>query len=264
MAKDPAFLFYPGDYLRDTQCLSEKSQVAYDRIMCEHMRNISSDMNKIGVSQDQLNFFTKRLNEEEKADLLHVLKKEGALYQIEWVALSICKRRNYSESRAENRRKKPKEDMKSHLPHMENAIENENIERIIKQLESLNNIRIEDVQKNIYMFLVVEMAKIFVAAVPEYFFDKETDYSACLQIAYNIAEMKKWSKVEVLNGRMNDAIESWKTIVEFIKKDDWLNTRSLTDISTVKEWQRLVLKMKKPKKNGSGAIAEIGKTFEPD
>ena len=56
--KDPEFLFYPGDYLTDTQCLSEKTQVAYDRIMCEHMRNIC-------ISQKQLKFFTKRLSPDE-------------------------------------------------------------------------------------------------------------------------------------------------------------------------------------------------------
>ena len=72
--KDPAFLFYPGDYLRDTQCLSEKSQVAYDRIMCEHMRNIC-------ISQQQLNFFTKRLSDEEKDELLFLLNKTNDGFQ---------------------------------------------------------------------------------------------------------------------------------------------------------------------------------------
>jgi hypothetical protein len=83
MAKDPAFLFYPGDYLRDTQCLSEKAQVAYDRIMCEHMRNICKDVSKIGITKDKLNFFTKRLSDDEKNDLMNVLIKINTIYQIE-------------------------------------------------------------------------------------------------------------------------------------------------------------------------------------
>lgn len=120
MAKDPAFLFYPGDYLRDTQCLSEKSQVAYDRIMCEHMRNIC-------ITQEQLNFFTKRLNEDEKNELLFVLNKIKGGYQISWVSESICKRRSYSESRANNRKGKNKKDMKTHDNHMENENVNENV-----------------------------------------------------------------------------------------------------------------------------------------
>lgn len=113
MAKDPAFLFYPGDYLRDTQCLSEKVQVAYDRIMCEHMRNIC-------ITYEQLNFFTKRLSSEEKAELLHVLTKVEGGYQISWVAESICKRVSYSESRRKNKLGKSKNISLSYVNHMEN------------------------------------------------------------------------------------------------------------------------------------------------
>jgi len=118
MAKDPAFLFYPGDYLRDTQTLSEKTQVSYDRIMCEHMRNIC-------ISKQQLKFFTKKLNEEELEELMFVLKETSDGYQIDWVAESIEKRRAYSESRRNNRKKKANKDIKTYVPHMENEIENE-------------------------------------------------------------------------------------------------------------------------------------------
>ncbi len=123
MAKDPAFLFYPGDYLRDTQTMSEKTQVAYDRIMCEHMRNIC-------IRQAQLKFFTKRLNEEEKEELMHVLTQTADGFQITWVAESIVKRRAYSESRRNNRLKKPNNISKTYVEHMENENENENINKI--------------------------------------------------------------------------------------------------------------------------------------
>jgi len=122
MAKDPAFLFYPGDYLRDTQTLSEKAQVAYDRIMCEHMRYIC-------ISQAQLKFFTKRLNEDELEELMFVLVQVNGGYQIEWVADSINKRKAYSESRRNNRvgkkQKKRTNTSTSYDKHMENEIENE-------------------------------------------------------------------------------------------------------------------------------------------
>jgi hypothetical protein len=123
MANDPAFLFYPGDYLRDTQCLTEPVQVAYDRIMCEHMRNIC-------ISQEQLNFFTKRLDSEQKKELMHVLKKIPGGFQISWVAESIEKRRNYSDSRRKNREGKStntKKTSQSYVPHMENEDVNENV-----------------------------------------------------------------------------------------------------------------------------------------
>jgi len=126
MAKDPAFLFYPGDYLRDTQTLSEKAQVAYDRIMCEHMRYIC-------ISQAQLKFFTKRLNEDELEELMFVLVQVDGGYQIEWVADSINKRKAYSESRRNNRvgkkQKKRTNTSISYDKHMENEIENENVNK---------------------------------------------------------------------------------------------------------------------------------------
>ena len=115
MSKDPAFLFYPGDYLRDTQCFSEKVQVSYDRIMCEHMRNIC-------ISKKQLNFFTKKLNEDELEELKMALTAVNGGFQIEWVAESIIKRRAYSDSRRKNREKH----MLTYDKHMENENENEN------------------------------------------------------------------------------------------------------------------------------------------
>lgn len=130
MAKDPAFLFYPGDYLQDTQTLSEKTQVAYDRIMCEHMRNIC-------ISKKQLKFFTKKLNDDEIEELMFVLTEIDGGFQIDWVARSIEKRRAYSDSRRKNRSKSNKKStqknpvsydnhMRSYDKHMENENENEN------------------------------------------------------------------------------------------------------------------------------------------
>lgn len=121
MANDPAFLFYPGDYLRDTQCLSEQSQVAYDRIMCEHMRNIC-------ISETRLNFFTKRLSAEQKEEVANVLTKTDDGYQITWVSESISKRRTYSDSRRKNRigiKKDMNDICKSYDSHMDNENENE-------------------------------------------------------------------------------------------------------------------------------------------
>ncbi|WP_372938134.1 hypothetical protein [Seonamhaeicola sp.] len=136
MAQDPAFLFYPGDYLRDTQTLSEKTQVAYDRIMCEHMRNIC-------ISQSQLKFFTKKLNDDEIDELMYVLNEKDGCFQISWVAESIIARRNYSESRRKNRKGKTSKTSNnissSYDKHMENEIENEN-EVVIKEKDVYENI----------------------------------------------------------------------------------------------------------------------------
>ncbi len=157
MAKDPAFLFYPGDYLRDTQCLSEKAQVAYDRIMCEHMRNISEDMINITISQNKLDFFIKRLSVDERSELMHVLNKIGSSYQIEWVAISISKRKTYSNSRSDNRKKKNKKDMKTYVPHMENANE------ILSYSNNTGN--------NKFPELFKKMMESYLVLFPNYFLD---------------------------------------------------------------------------------------------
>jgi len=128
-------------------------------------------------------------------------------------------------------------------------VEYEYISKIISDIQELNKEELKETEKPIFMFLIVEMAKAFKSKNPEYPFNQEADYHACLKIAYHIAEMKEWSKHDVVNGRMNDCLSSWHIIIDFIKTDEWLKTRSLTDIGTVKEWQRLVMKMKanKPK-----------------
>lgn len=132
--KDPAFLFYPGDYLRDTQCLTEQAQVAYDRIMCEHIRNIC-------ISQTTLNFLTKRLDELERAQIMEILEGVDGGFAIPWVRESIIKRREYSESRRNNRKSKPEKQNEkpitkhpntssTYVQHMENENENEIVKEV--------------------------------------------------------------------------------------------------------------------------------------
>ncbi len=91
--------------------------------------------------------------------------------------------------------------------------------------------------------VVLKMLEIFKQLNPKYPIDKNTDYSALLQIAYKIADGKKWRHQEVINGRMDETLASWQKIAEFIKDDVWLNTRSLSDIGTPKKC--LLLKQKK-------------------
>jgi hypothetical protein len=233
MAKDFAFMFYPGDYLRDTQCLSEKAQVAYDRIMCEHMRNISSDMNNITVSREKVNFFMKRLNEEERAELFHVLTEQTSGFQIEWVSISICKRKSYSDSRSENRKKKPLKDMKNISEVMVN--EDEYIDIIDSETE------ISEPTKRDYKMVVVEMYKVWQKANPMYPKDTEKDYHALLQFAYKIAEAKGWKRYDILSKKELEVLKSWGKVCDFIMSDTWLRTKPLS--TCLNQWQRIFQEM---------------------
>lgn len=124
-----------------------------------------------------------------------------------------------------------------------NEDEDERVLFIIDQLQANSKNKIDDSQKQYFMYLVVEMVKIFTDKNPKYFFSKEADYTACLDIAYHIATLKHWKKEEVVNGKMKECLTSWVKIVDFIKKDDWLSGRSLTDIAKINQWQRLVSQM---------------------
>lgn len=94
-----------------------------------------------------------------------------------------------------------------------------------------------------------EMFKIFKKHNPTYPADKTKDFSACLQIAYKIAEGKGWDKSEVLNGKKNEVMKSWEKIVLFTTTDNWFSKRALYDLSN--EWQRLIQSMNGVKNGAS-------------
>lgn len=89
--------------------------------------------------------------------------------------------------------------------------------------------------------IVLEMMKTWKAHNPSYYEEPELDYSACLEMAYKIAKMKKWEKKEVLNGKMQDTLMSWGKIVVFVKYDAFLKKLSLCNLNS--QWQNIVQKM---------------------
>ena len=141
----------------------------------------------------------------------------------------------------ENETKRKPEGSQSHNQHY--MVNGYSVLDILNQLESIEQVKESEIE--IFLMLILKMFEIFQMKNPEYFFHKETDYRALLQIAYNIADMKKWTRQSVVDNKKDACLKSWETIVAFIKQDDWANSRSLTDLSTVKEWQRLVQKMSK-------------------
>lgn len=102
------------------------------------------------------------------------------------------------------------------------------------------------------------MVKVFKTAYPEYPVEQETDFTACLKIAYKIAKQNGWKKEAVTNGKLEDAVRIWTDIVIFSKTDSWLNTRCITDFE--KEYQRIIQKMNNGKQGTSG----VGKTLDFD
>lgn len=117
MSKDPAFLFYSSDFLTGTMFMDNEQVGKFIRLMCaQHQKGrlTEKDMLKICGTHDE-DIFSK------------FAVDESGLYYNERLEQEVEKRKAYSESRRNNRKKK--EDMlitsKTYVQHMENENENE-------------------------------------------------------------------------------------------------------------------------------------------
>ena len=120
MSKDPAVLFYTSDFLTGTTLMSNEQVGKYIRLLCiQHQKGVLSekDMLKICDSYDE--------------DIFDKFEKTEEGYFNKRMRDEFEKRKKYSESRANNRKKK--EDMKNICNSYEEHMENEN--------ENLNNLK---------------------------------------------------------------------------------------------------------------------------
>lgn len=123
--KDPAFLFYSNDFLSGTMLMTDEETGQYIKLLClQHQKGHLKE-------KDMLNI-CKSYNEE----IFSKFKKDkDENYYNERLEYEVNKRKAYSESRRNNRRKKEtyEKDMKnicnSYEEHMEN--ENENVNKNI-------------------------------------------------------------------------------------------------------------------------------------
>lgn len=126
--KDPAFLFYSGDFLSGTMLMSNEEVGIYIKLLClQHQQGHieEADMLSLGATSKIFNKFQK--------------DDEGKYFNKRLEA-EVSKRKAYSESRRNNRKKKEEnnilqtyeKDMKnicnSYVEHMENENINKNID----------------------------------------------------------------------------------------------------------------------------------------
>lgn len=118
MAKDPAFLFYPGDFNTGTQFFTDEQVGKYMRLlMAQHQHG--------HLTEDQVIYICKSYDN-------HIMNKfckdsEGLWYN-ERLEIEIIKRKKYVESRSKNKEGKTKSKITSNSydSHMENKNRNEN------------------------------------------------------------------------------------------------------------------------------------------
>lgn len=125
--KDPAFLFYSNDFLSGTMLMSNEEIGIYIKLLClQHQQGHlkEEDMLSIGATKKIFSKFIK--------------DNEGSYYN-ERLEYEANKRKAYSDSRKNNRKKKEtyEEDMKNICNSYEEHMENENIN--INDIEIKNN-----------------------------------------------------------------------------------------------------------------------------
>ncbi len=99
MAKDPAFLFFPGDWLGGTLTFSRQVKGAYiDLLMAQFSNGHMSieDIQEVLGIDDYNNMWEKKLKKKFKLD-------ENGLYYNQKLEYEINKRKNFTESRRKNR-----------------------------------------------------------------------------------------------------------------------------------------------------------------
>ncbi len=114
--KDPAFLFYPGDWLGGTMTFTRSHKGAYmDLLMAQHSTgHMSLDDIKTVLGNDFVTMWESKL----KAKFLQ--DSEGKFYN-QKLENEILKRKKFTESRRDNLEKQ-KRDIDNHMkPHMENG-----------------------------------------------------------------------------------------------------------------------------------------------
>lgn len=111
MAKDPAFLFYTGDFSTGTQFLTDEQLGKYMRLlMAQHQHGHLSEKQMMHICKSyDIDVFIK------------FIKDDNGLYYNERLEMEINKRKKYTESRSNNKsgRKKDVKEDKSYDLHME-------------------------------------------------------------------------------------------------------------------------------------------------
>jgi hypothetical protein len=125
MAKDPAFLFYPGDWLGGTMTFSRSHKGAYmDLLMCQFNHgHMSIDDVKLILAADFDLMWESKLKAKFKTD------SSGKFFNEKLENESI-KRKTFTDGRKKNLKslKKKTSHMKKHMDsHMENENENDNV-----------------------------------------------------------------------------------------------------------------------------------------
>lgn len=138
MAKDPAFLFYSADFIVGTYEMTDEQVGRYIRLMClQHQKGHLSEAVVLSVMGGEID-----------REVIGKLKRDAdGLYYNERLDEETSKRRDYSESRAKNR--KGNNISKSYVNHMSNICDSYDEHMVNENVNENVNINQSSTEKGI-------------------------------------------------------------------------------------------------------------------
>jgi hypothetical protein len=168
MAKDPAFLFYPSDFLTGVALMTYSQRGKYITLLClQHQKGHlpEKDMIKICGTHD-IDIFDK------------FIQDEDGLFYNQRLENETEKRKSYSDSRRINRLSKNKDMLTydttydtTYVPHMENEDVNRDINtlNIPKESKSIYTVELPLIYKTIESELHIQLTPSMISFVNDYY-----------------------------------------------------------------------------------------------
>jgi len=206
MAKDPAFLFYPGDWLGGTLGMSLEEKGAYLEILILQFNRGHMTSHIIGQVVGQM-----------WGQIKHkFMQDEGGLWYNERLDIEKKNRETFTASRKNNLKGNNQYTKKTghKTSHMEDENENED-----------KNINTDANEK----FLVPKLFAEFKKNIPTYPGSIKLDYKPLQSIAQFILEQSKQTGSIVENSE--NICTAWASICHVIKEDTFYKQKSLSTIS---------------------------------
>lgn len=235
MAKDPAFLFYPGDYIGGTMGMTFEEKGAYvDLLMLQFNRgHMTSHM----IAQTVGRLW-------EKIQDKFVLDNEGKFFN-ERLHYEIESRKSYTKSRRNNLSGKnqytnKEENIENNLGHMTFHMENENKDTIINK-------------EGICHKMINSYKKVYEG----YYSDPDTDLPSTFKIAKHIASKNGWAESTIVNGKMESILSEWDTIIDFTKSHSLYSNFSIQDLE--KKWTGVMQSLLTSKNKSAETNKKINK-----
>jgi len=214
MPKDPAFLFYPNDFMSGTQFFTDEQVGKYIRLLiAQHQIGHLEEKHMLQICKTY-----------DKDIFFKFVKDINGKFYNERLDYEIYKRKKYTESRSKNRTSK-----KNISSTYEKHMENEN--RIIlfnTQEEEKKEGGLGETKK----FLADEMLKIFFSKNPTDLPNDFDDKKNCWSVAQKIEKAKGWELQSSLNGKFEDCLTEWSKILDFVAADEFFKKFSLKNLDS--------------------------------